>query len=167
MQTLEPIRPVENTPYGAMIIGRDLLCTPTSLCTWSYDETDGDGSVKPKPVVYCKQPEHTLNPICQRTNSGIGLMGCYDEKTCGGMAPNPSTTDELLRKKPQYINILQKEEDRVAKLQNKKRMKTNHIILISISVCLALLILILLLFAYRKHRKNRRHHRRITQTQKH
>lgn len=163
MNTLEPINPIQRTPYGAIIIDYDVMCTPTSLCTWSVDE---NGS--PKPVVYCQKPEHTLNPICQQTNRGIDLIGCYAEPTCGGIVSNARKTKDILRKKPHYINIIKEEEKSMKQLKRKRQKEefTNHVLLISITVCLALIVIALLLYAYSKRRRYSRRKRQISQNLK-
>lgn len=151
-ETLEPIRPITDTPHGALIIGGDVLCTPTSLCTWSEDGK--------KPEIYCKQPAHTLNPTCKTVNTGIGLIDCYSEKTCGGMV-RPETTQKILRKKPHYIRIIQEEEER----QRGSQWRLDYAWIIII-VMMVLLLLILLGYEHKAHRRRRRHYSRLNQSRK-
>lgn len=147
-ETLEPIQPITDTPYGGMVIGYDVLCTPTSLCTWK--ET--------KPVVYCKLPQHTLNPVCKKTNQGIGLIGCYDEPTCGGMT-RLGETEKILLQNPQYKNIIQKEEEQ--KLLKKNETKSNTIMVIVVIIILLVAVVVLFYHFYpvmikKKKRRRRR-----------
>jgi len=155
--TLEPINPMEETPYGALIIGNDVLCTPTSLCTWSDDA---------KPAVYCQLPPHTLSPVCQQVNKGIGLMGCYDEPTCGGLMP-ASRTKRLLEEKPHYVAIIRNEEK---KLQKQKTNMLATVVLGLVLVILTFLVVFLLgrqTYKVYKKRKFMRKKHAITQTRKH
>lgn len=143
--TLEPINPIQETPYGAIIIHNDILCTPTSLCTWS------DG----KPTPFCQLPVHTLNPVCEKPQKGIGLWGCYKEPTCGGLVP-PEVTEKILRKKPHYRDIIKNEE-------NKMKRKKNTVIkwdyaLVVIIVLMGVLLFILLSW---RHKTRRRHKRKL------
>lgn len=144
-ETLEPIRPIKDTPYGALIIGNDVLCTPTSLCTWS----DGE------PEIYCKQPAHTLNPVCQTVRTGIGLIDCYSEKTCGGMT-RPETTERILREKPHYYDIIRSEEER-----QQPPLKLDYAWIVIIVMMIVLLI-ILIRYEYKRHRR-----RRVSQSRRH
>lgn len=116
MGTLEPINPIDKTPYGAFVIHNDLVCTPTSLCTWKQEEK------KNKPVVYCHLPQHTLNPVCQETNKGVGLLNCFEEPTCGGLVPL-TTTKKILRENPHYIEVIHKEE---IKEKTGRHISSNH-----------------------------------------
>lgn len=149
-ETLEPIRPIKNTPYGALIIGGDVLCTPTSLCTWSEEGRT--------PEIYCKQPAHTLNPVCQTVNTGIGLIDCYSEKTCGGMI-RPETTQKILKKNPHYIRIIQEEEER----QRNPQWRLDYAWIVII-VMMIVLLLTLLGYEYKAHIRRRRH--RLSQSRK-
>lgn len=135
-ETLEPINPITDTPFGALIIGNDVLCTPTSLCTWS----DGE------PEIYCRQPSHTLNPVCQTVNTGIGLIDCYSEPTCGGMT-RPETTERILQKNPQYHGIIRNEEER-----QQPRLKLDYAWIVMI-VMMIVLLLILIQYEYKRHRR--------------
>ena len=142
--TLEPIHPIKETPYGALVIHNDVLCTPTSLCTWS--------GVKPE--VYCKLPPHTLNPVCQQVNKGIGLLGCYEEATCGGMSPI-SKTNQILAQNPHYQTIIRTAEQRLKRGITKKRDFTT---LALFSVLVFLSFMVLLLFGrhgYKMYKKRR------------
>lgn len=142
--TLEPIHPIEQTPYGAFIISRDVVCTPTSLCTWNDDG---------KPAVYCKLPEHTLNPICQTVNQGIGLLGCHQENTCGGIV-RPSTSQKILKENPQYMVAIQKEEEKHGR-KRRPHLKWWWSLLIVLS-CLFFLSMISLV-VYRYYKQKRRY----------
>jgi hypothetical protein len=142
--TLEPIEPITDTPYGALVIHNDILCAPTSLCTWSDS----------KPAVYCQLPPHTLNPVCLEVNKGIGLLGCYDDPSCGGLVLE-SKTEELLEKNPEYRTILKKQENNIKKQQKKKKFPVYAIIILSIVL---VILLVLMMFIYKK--------RRITQIQR-
>jgi hypothetical protein len=155
--TLEPIHPIEETPYGALVVHNDVLCTPTSLCTWS----------NAKPAVYCQLPPHTISPVCQEVNKGIGLMGCYDEPTCGGLLP-ASRTKRLLEEKPHYVAIIRNQEK---KLQNQEK-SSNILATLVLSLILGILsFLVVLLLArqtyktYKKRKSMRKTH--INQTRKH
>lgn len=155
-EILEPINPIYNTPYGALIINNDVLCTPTSLCTWKNN----------KPAVYCRLPQHTLNPVCKEKN--IGLLDCYNEPTCGGMVP-VSTTKKLLYENPQYVNIIQKEEMKtkqyITKQKKIKKQKKIQYILIIIIVVLIILFFILVWYTKKHHYKKKK--RRVIQNRKH
>lgn len=156
--TLEPIQPIEETPYGALVIHNDVLCTPTSLCTWA----------DAKPAVYCRLPPHTLNPVCQEVNKGIGLMGCYEEATCGGMVP-VSKTRRLLEQNPHYRAIIRTNEQ---KLERKKHKKSKHAtwtygLIIVVLVMLSLLVAALLgHHSYKAYKKRRHVKKNIIQTPK-
>ena len=147
-ETLEPIEPIEETPYGALVIHNDVLCTPTSLCTWA----------DAKPAVYCRLPPHTLNPVCREVNKGIGLMGCYEEATCGGMVP-VSKTRRLLEQNPHYQAIIRANEEKLGK-KKKKRSKPSpwaYVLMIVVLVLLSLLMATLLGHKTYKVYKKRRH----------
>ena len=151
--TLEPINPIEETPYGAMIIQKDVVCTPTSLCTWSGDE----------PMVYCRLPQHTLSPECQNVAKGIGLLGCYDEPTCGGFV-RKETSENILNENPEYKKLITQEEKRVHNKvkQQKMKIKQYHIILILVLFVLLFMALLWLWgYSVRKtYRKKKHHHHR-------
>lgn len=157
-ETLEPINPLYDTPYGALLIENNVLCTPTSLCTWKDN----------KPSVYCQLPQHTLNPVCQETNKGIGLLGCYNEPTCGGMIPRV-ITKKILHEKPHYIEIIKKEEVKQEKKKklytSRKKQKRILYFLITVICFLNLLLLILLWFLKKRHYKRKRNN--LTQSRKH
>lgn len=148
---LETIRPTMDTPYGAMIIGKDVLCTPTSLCTWSKEGR--------KPEIYCNQPEHKRNPVCQTVNKGIGLIDCYTEPTCGGMV-RFGQTERILRDKPHYLRILRDEEERHT-IQSELDYAWVVIIVMT-----TVLLMILLGFGYKVHRRSRRRRHRLNQSRK-
>lgn len=114
--TLEPIHPIEETPYGALIIHNDILCTPTSLCTWS----------DMKPAVYCRLPPHTRNPVCLEVKKGIGLLGCFDEPSCGGIVP-VSRTKEILDQNPQYRAMIRTNENKLKRTKKSKNKKMNRL----------------------------------------
>jgi hypothetical protein len=160
-ETLEPIQPIEETPYGALVIHNDVLCTPTSLCTWS----------DAKPAVYCRLPPHTLNPVCQEVNKGIGLMGCYEDATCGGMVP-VSKTQRLLEQNPQYKAILHAHEQKLGKEKKKaspQPFRWAYVLMIVVLVLLSLLTVALLGHQTYKVYKKRRHFKKkklISQTPK-
>ena len=141
-ETLEPIHPIEETPYGAIIIHNDVLCTPTSLCTWADT----------KPAVYCRLPPHTRNPVCQEVNKGIGLMGCYEEATCGGMVP-PSRTRELLEQNPQYRTVLRTKEWQLEKAQRPASTTTDVLVMTIMGMLSLFLIVLLTKQAYKAYRK--------------
>lgn len=138
--TLEPIEPITDTPYGALVIQNDVLCAPTSLCTWSDS----------KPAVYCQLPPHTLNPVCLEVNKGIGLLGCYDDPSCGGLVLE-SKTEQLLKENPEYIQILKNQENKIKKQQKKFPVYA----IIILSIVLVILLVFLMMFAYKKHKKRR------------
>jgi hypothetical protein len=140
-ETLEPIHPIGKTPYGALLIEENVLCTPTSLCTWDEQK---------KATVYCKLPQHTLNPVCQKTNQGIGLVGCYAENTCGGLV-HQTTTKKLLEERPHYKEVIHKE-------------KNIYYLLISV-LCLLILLFFALVWLTKTyfHKKRKRN---VSQTQK-
>lgn len=142
-QNLEPINPIQETPYGAIVIHNDILCTPTSLCTWS------DGN----PTPFCQVPLHTLNPVCEKPIQGIGLWGCYKEPTCGGLV-RLGDTEKILKNKPHYWNIIQKEEKKIKK-KEKKQLEWDYALIV-IVVLMVLLLIILVAWA-NKTRKGRRH----------
>ena len=156
--TLEPINPIEETPYGALVIHNDVLCTPTSLCTWA----------DAKPAVYCRLPPHTLNPVCREVNKGIGLMGCYEEATCGGMVP-VSKTQRLLRQNPHYQAIIRDNEQKLqAKKKNSNDLTWSYILIIVVLVLLS--VLVVALFGhqtYKVYKKRKLHRKKINQTQRH
>ena len=159
--TLEPIQPIEETPYGALVIHNDVLCTPTSLCTWA----------DAKPAVYCRLPPHTLNPVCQEVNKGIGLMGCYEEPTCGGMVP-VSKTQRLLRQNPHYQAIIRANEQKLEKRRKHTKSKNltwMYVVIVVVLVVLSMLVAALLGHHTYKVYKERRHLKKkqiITQTPK-
>lgn len=139
-ETLEPIHPIKKTPYGALLIENNVLCTPTSLCTWDEQK---------KATVYCKLPQHTLNPVCQKTNQGIGLVGCYAENTCGGLV-HQTITNKLLEENPHYKKVIHQEEVKFQQEKKNKRkyFKTRneqkiHYLLISFLCLLILLFFVL------------------------
>lgn len=134
---LEPIQPIRETPYGALVIRNDLLCTPTSLCTWS----------DAKPAVYCRLPPHTLNPVCQEVNKGIGLMGCYEEATCGGMVP-VSKTQRILEQNPHYRAAIRAKEKKLGSIQKPHRLSTSDAI-----IMMVVLVVLSLLFGHMFYRK--------------
>lgn len=156
--TLEPIHPIEETPYGALVIHNDVLCTPTSLCTWS----------DAKPAVYCRLPPHTLNPVCQEVNKGIGLMGCYEDATCGGIIP-VSKTRRLLEQNPHYRTIIRANEQ---KLQQKKKKSKNLTLSYALMMLVLVLLSVLVMFllghhTYKVYKKRKLHRKKsITQTQR-
>lgn len=131
--TLEPVQPIEETPYGALVIRNNLLCTPTSLCTWSDT----------KPAVYCRLLPHTLNPVCQEVNKGIGLIGCYEEATCGGMVP-VSKTQRILEQNPHYSAIIHAKEKKLKTIQKSQPLSTPYTIVVATLVVLSLLVVVLL-----------------------
>lgn len=138
-ETLEPIHSIDETPYGEIIIGKDVLCTPTSLCTWEDS----------RPVVYCKQPQHTLNPICKTVNKGIGLLGCYKEATCGGNIPT-FLSEQILEQNPHYRTILQKEEQKV---RNPSPPKDKMSIFILGMVPVVLFLIMCMIYYFSQHKK--------------
>jgi len=140
--TLEPIQPITDTPYGALVIHNDVLCAPTSLCTWS----------DAKPAVYCQLPPHTLNPVCLEVNKGIGLLGCYSDPACGGLIPE-SKTDEILKENPHYLKILKKQENRIKEQKSKKEFPVYAIIILL--VLLVIWSAFLMMFFYKKRRISR------------
>lgn len=142
-ETLEPIQPIMDTPYGALVIHNDILCAPTSLCTWTDD----------KPEVYCQLPVHTLSPVCREVNKGIGLLGCYNDSTCGGMIPE-SKTDQILKENPDYISILRKQENKIKKKQQSKKKFPLYAIIILLIV-LVIWSAFLASFLYKKYKKHR------------
>ena len=149
--TLEPINPIQETPYGAIIIHNDILCTPTSLCTWS------DG----KPAPFCQLPIHTLNPVCEKPQKGIGLWGCYKEPTCGGLV-RLGETEKILKNKPHYLNIIQNEENKIKRKKQKKILEWDYALIV-IVVLMVLLLIILVAWANKTRRRKRhmKHHPRI------
>lgn len=155
-KTLEPINPIEETPYGALVIQNDVLCTPTSLCTWSDS----------RPAIYCRLPPHTLNPICQEVNKGIGLVGCYEDATCGGMVP-VSKTRSLLEQKPHYRAIIRVNEEKLRGKKKSNNFTMYYIMIVAVLVLLSLLVAALLGHqTYKVYKKRKLHRKKINQTQR-
>lgn len=159
-ETLEPIYPIEKTPYGALLIEDTILCTPTSLCTWDEQK---------KATVYCKMPQHTLNPVCQKTNQGIGLVGCYAENTCGGLV-HQTTTKKLLEENPNYKQVIHQQEVKFQQEKNKrkyfKKRKEKKIYYLLISVLCLLILLFFSLVWLTKTYFHKRRSKRVSQNQK-
>lgn len=141
-QTLEPINPIQETPYGAIIIHNDILCTPTSLCTWSNGN----------PTPFCQLPVHTLNPVCEKPQKGIGLWGCYKEPTCGGLVP-ADLTEKIFKKKPHYRDIIKREEQ---KMKKKPTVVKWDYALVVIIVLMGFLLFILLSWKHKTRRRNKK-----------
>jgi hypothetical protein len=155
-ETLEPINPIGNTPYGAMIIKSDVFCSPTSLCTWSEN----------KPAVYCQLPPHTLNPICQDVNKGIGMIGCYSDATCGGLIPI-SRSQRTLAENPHYMTMLKEKEAKVIEMENKKQTRVffDRVGIILITVLVPIwAIMTIGGYYYHSHRKRLKKHVKLTRT---
>jgi hypothetical protein len=160
-ETLEPIHPIGKTPYGALLIEENVLCTPTSLCTWDEQK---------KATVYCKLPQHTLNPVCQKTNQGIGLVGCYAENTCGGLV-HQTTTKKLLEERPHYKEVIHQEEVKFQQEKKKhenivKKGKEKNIYYLLISVLCLLILLFFALVWLTKTYFHKKRKRNVSQTQK-
>lgn len=143
-ETLEPIQPVDETPYGALIIGNDVLCTPTSLCTWSDT----------KPAMYCQLPQHTLNPVCKKISEEIGVIGCYDDPTCGGIV-RQTTTKRILAENPQYMAIIKKHEKKLLnrRKQQKSKQRLEYIFIIIFILLIFGLIIVMGQKTYKKYKK--------------
>lgn len=113
MDELDKINRIQETPYGAILIGNDKMCTPTSLCTW--DEG--------RPVSYCRVPLHTLNPVCQKDRESVRLLGCYREATCGGII-RPDVSQRLIQENPHYASLIVNAETAAAREEDSDAMKS-------------------------------------------
>jgi len=161
MGTLEPINPIQYSPYGAFIINNEMVCTPTSLCTWQNGET--------KP--YCSLSLHTRSPTCvDEEQSGLIIEGCYQEKTCGGKI-DPVRNKIILQNNPDYIKMIQNHEQNLIKFNppphTKKRniVAEKHTIDIVFYLLISLLsiwIVILVLYFFFKKKKKTSVHKKHT-----
>lgn len=80
-----------SVPYGHIIKDfNQVLCTRTSMCTRNREGN---------PVNICDEYPESTECRSLNDNSNVLLIGCYDEKTCGGNVLPPTSSSPKRKKK--------------------------------------------------------------------